>query len=473
MTAADFSGKWDIRFRDNDTFDISEADFREFKGDLLLVFGLEGANVPYYKPGYLYPKDYLIRFVIAGQAESFFYSLKPGKLPAPTAGGDTNWKVVPGPVGATAFSQRLKLLEAQGIQGDQVVAGRLYLIDFGPDADGHPQTVNVRGISNRLFDVEGTLEVLGAITPITAIDVFTGTYQVKGTSTGGGTPTQPPRATFGNLGGQATDNKSLVDYVASLGHALTEYVPPMAVQPGWYIVPTGIWEAKSSFNGSAAPMPGAYWRQVASFGTTTVSPGGSTYDEVLYPAPADGVQVITPAQLPGLAQATGIVQVAIVAADGTLDPEFARGTGYDFNLNTHTLHVFGGNAVPGDYILKGYVLSIKYVTGPLNAAPGGPSGPVGFADVTGVPDDNPELAAVHKLFDERITAILKAADGVPDPLAMPIYDRFMGFDSLVMQQNAILLGKAAQVVTLSATARRCSPSPRMRSTPPSTRAPSP
>jgi hypothetical protein len=43
MTQADFSAKWDRRFKDNVDFIISEADLREFKDDCLLVFGA-GAN---------------------------------------------------------------------------------------------------------------------------------------------------------------------------------------------------------------------------------------------------------------------------------------------------------------------------------------------------------------------------------------------------------------------------------------------
>jgi hypothetical protein len=39
MTQADFSAKWDIRFKDNTDFLIDEQDLREFKDDCLLVFG--------------------------------------------------------------------------------------------------------------------------------------------------------------------------------------------------------------------------------------------------------------------------------------------------------------------------------------------------------------------------------------------------------------------------------------------------
>jgi hypothetical protein len=85
---------------------------------------------------------------------------------------------------------------------------------------------------------------------------------------GGGAATpQPAQATFGNLGGQAADNVSLVSYVAALGHTLSEYLPPMATQQGrWYLAGTGIWEAKSNFNAAAPPAAGAYWRLVVDFG---------------------------------------------------------------------------------------------------------------------------------------------------------------------------------------------------------------
>lgn len=39
MTAADFRKKWDLRFQDNSTFEIDEADLREFKDDCVLLFG--------------------------------------------------------------------------------------------------------------------------------------------------------------------------------------------------------------------------------------------------------------------------------------------------------------------------------------------------------------------------------------------------------------------------------------------------
>lgn len=39
MTAADFRKKWDLRFQDNTTFEIDEADLREFKDDCVLLFG--------------------------------------------------------------------------------------------------------------------------------------------------------------------------------------------------------------------------------------------------------------------------------------------------------------------------------------------------------------------------------------------------------------------------------------------------
>jgi hypothetical protein len=88
-----------------------------------------------------------------------------------------------------------------------------------------------------------------------------------GVGSGSTTPDQQQVATFGNLGGAAQDNVSLVSYLASLGHPLTEFTPPMSTQGGrWYLASTGIWEAKSSFNAAAAPAAGAYWRLVVSFG---------------------------------------------------------------------------------------------------------------------------------------------------------------------------------------------------------------
>lgn len=75
------------------------------------------------------------------------------------------------------------------------------------------------------------------------------------------------QTTFGNLGGQAQDNPSLVTYLASLGHALLEFTPPLLTQARqWYLTSTGIWEAKSSFNAQAAPAANAYWRLVVGFG---------------------------------------------------------------------------------------------------------------------------------------------------------------------------------------------------------------
>jgi hypothetical protein len=123
------------------------------------------------------------------------------------------------------------------------------------------------------------------------------------------------------------------------------------------------------------------------------STGGSGYFAVTFRTSMAGVQTISPKEVPALAKATDVIQVGVVAADNTLDPEFAPGSGYSFDVATHTLSVFAGDKVPGDLVGKDLLLSIKCVTGPLTSAPGGPSGPVGFADLTGVADDNPDLAA--------------------------------------------------------------------------------
>ena len=156
MTPNTFISKWNDRFKDNDYFKVDEADLREFAADIMAVFGVQAVNVPLYVPGTYYAQSYLVRYTVAGAAEAFFYSLQEGNLPAPTATGDDNWRVVPGPVPATALSQSLTLLEAQGIGGRAVVAGRDYVIDFGPDEDGAPVYITVAGVSNNQFDVEGT-----------------------------------------------------------------------------------------------------------------------------------------------------------------------------------------------------------------------------------------------------------------------------------------------------------------------------
>jgi hypothetical protein len=271
LTLSQFLDKWTKqKWIPANYDDIDDSYFREFTEDIAAVFGVEAVNVPAYDPKADYPRYYVVRYRPAGEPESFYYSLEAGTLPPPGATTNAYWQIVPGPTKATDLSQTITLPQAQGLQGRLVVPGRTYLIAFGPNANGDPQTITVRGIANSVFDTDATLDVLGVLTPITALDVVAGTYQLRGTS--GGTTPSPSPATFGNLGGLAKDNKSLVNYVASLGHALTEYVPPMVVQQGfWYIAPTGIWEAKSSFTGSAAPLPGAYWRLVVAFGTT--SPG--------------------------------------------------------------------------------------------------------------------------------------------------------------------------------------------------------
>jgi hypothetical protein len=137
-------------------------------------------NVPLYKAGTDYAKDYTVRYPTGTGVEAFYYSLRAGKLPAPSgSSADVNWKVVAGPVSTTALSQQLTLLQAQGIEGSLVVEGRTYSIDCGPNAQGQAQVVTVRGVNKNLFDVEGTLEVAGHLTPIQAFDVVAGTWQLK------------------------------------------------------------------------------------------------------------------------------------------------------------------------------------------------------------------------------------------------------------------------------------------------------
>jgi len=183
MTLSEFSDEWDFRFRDNDTFNISEADLREFKNDIAQLFGVAAENVPAYLLGLFYASGYLVRFTPDGGPESFYYSLKAGKLPPPAAAGDANWKLVPGPVVATVLSQSLTLLEAQALltppTPNPIMTGRLYKIAFGPDASGHAQTVYVEGLSASAFAAFGILEVTGVQSQV-QVDVVGGTYTPAG-----------------------------------------------------------------------------------------------------------------------------------------------------------------------------------------------------------------------------------------------------------------------------------------------------
>ncbi|MGI4862955.1 MAG: hypothetical protein ACRYFZ_03475 [Janthinobacterium lividum] len=176
-----FTRKWNLKFADNEFQNIRESTFREFSTDIVATFGVTVANVPAYQPGTPYQKGTLVRYTPAGGQEAFYYSLKAGVLGAPGPANPMDWKVVPGPTTATALSQEITLLQAQGIENDQVVAGRTYLIDFGPDANGVTQTIAVRGVSNNCFDTTGTLEVNGVRTAVTEVNVGAGTWKVQGT----------------------------------------------------------------------------------------------------------------------------------------------------------------------------------------------------------------------------------------------------------------------------------------------------
>lgn len=181
LTHDTFVSKWTQRFPNNDSFLIKAADLREFAADVADTFGVSLANVPYYVAGQTFPAGYLVRYVVAGQAESFFYALKAGKLPAPVAGTDPNWKVVPGPVAATALSQAVTLREAQGLLPTSVVAGRLYRIAWGNNAAGKPQTVSVVGLSAAAFAAFGVLEVNGVQSQV-QVNVAAGSFTPLATS---------------------------------------------------------------------------------------------------------------------------------------------------------------------------------------------------------------------------------------------------------------------------------------------------
>ncbi|MGI4865430.1 MAG: hypothetical protein ACRYFZ_16020 [Janthinobacterium lividum] len=182
MTPTQFERKWASQEFTAANYDKIDDDYlRRFTADIAATFGVEVATVPAYKAGTTYTTGYLVRYTPAGGQEAFYYALNAGKLTAPGPGNVTDWKVVPGPTVATALSQQITLVQAQGIDNDQVVAGRTYLVEFGPDAQGYQQTIALRGISNNSFDIEGTLEVNGLRTAVTDVNVQAGTWKVKGT----------------------------------------------------------------------------------------------------------------------------------------------------------------------------------------------------------------------------------------------------------------------------------------------------
>ena len=185
LTPAVFVQKWLQKFAYNDWSLIDDASFREFTQDVAATFGGVVPAVPAYLAGTDYVLSDLVRDTLPGDQESFFYALQAGKLPAPTGlVTDLNWKVVPGPVAATVLWQPVALAAAQNIEGSSVVAGRLYQLDFGPNAAGLSQHVYVRGL-DRYFDVVGTLEVNGVRTPV-SVNVAAGTFAPLATGSTGG-----------------------------------------------------------------------------------------------------------------------------------------------------------------------------------------------------------------------------------------------------------------------------------------------
>jgi lysophospholipase L1-like esterase len=62
------------------------------------------------------------------------------------------------------------------------------------------------------------------------------------------------------------DTAQLLESGVVDGHSLTELLLPMpVVGSSWYLTSTGIWEARTSFNAAAVPVPGPNWRRVADF----------------------------------------------------------------------------------------------------------------------------------------------------------------------------------------------------------------
>jgi hypothetical protein len=219
-TPADFVKKWTLRFADNNFQIIREATFREFAADVAQVFGVSVASVPEYQPGITYQKGFLVRYTPAGSQEAFYYALNAGVLAAPGPGNLMDWKVVPGPVAATALSQFISLMQAQGIEGAGVVAGRRYAIDMGLNANGKQQYLYLDGLDQYFDTSRGTLEVEGTRTAVEAIDLNAGTWTVTGATT----PQGGPQITAQLLGFDAATNEFLVLLSPSAPTTVASYV---------------------------------------------------------------------------------------------------------------------------------------------------------------------------------------------------------------------------------------------------------
>lgn len=133
---------------------------------------------------------------------------------------------------------------------------------------------------------------------------------------------QVPTAAPGTATDQVASTAFVLAALATGGKGLVELALPQAVAGGqWYLVPTGIWEARYAFNATAAPAPGANWRAVASFsGAASVAAAGIT------DATAAGRAMLTAADAPSQLALVDKLTIAANSQGGT-HPAFSRAYG--------------------------------------------------------------------------------------------------------------------------------------------------
>jgi hypothetical protein len=383
MSIGQFVTKWKtIKFTTANYERIDEFYLQEFVDDIADVFGIEAANVPPYLLGNTYVKDYLVRFKPAGGVEGFYYSLRAGRLAAPGV-SLADWKEVAAPVKPTDLAQLLTLVQAQGIDGSQVVAGRTYLVDFGPDNLGNTRTITLRGISNRSFDTEGTLEVNGQRTPVMNVNVNTGTWQEKGV---GG----PSGAVFLRLRngetlfylGQRLRNKSKLGLRRFAQSALPAVLPAPVLdpdRPAGVVAPGTAFALHSSIGGPATG-PAAiaeYTRQVADGDHFLLT--GADLDQAAYPVYQNGSFYATTVTTSDRQKAAVRLPRVGAAWDAALAwPSTAAGIGVPVLLNVArvkweqdmwapglTINIFGENLAHGNVEQGAGYVAIRQNGGPI------------------------------------------------------------------------------------------------------------
>jgi hypothetical protein len=209
-----FLQKWNSRFADNDTFQVDEADFREFTADLVVSFQSTIAlNVPPYVPGTFYPAGFLILQPF-GASSVFLKANISGQLPAPTGpSADANWVPTLSPVVGQALSQ-VGTVDALRQEQGSWVPGRLYVINGRVAGLGVAQPdVCVRAVSPIQLEPEGwsiDMTSLAAIPERVAYDLMTDT-----------TTPVVAASSFADLLGLPADNAALAAALA--GRDTTEY----------------------------------------------------------------------------------------------------------------------------------------------------------------------------------------------------------------------------------------------------------